>query len=926
MNSELPFTADDVLSAATGFAYITADRNGTINFFSQGACNLTGYAQEEIIGCHIAVLWPPEEVEQNLNLLKVGMGKGTITSDPALKQAFQSGGVKLSKNIVCRNGQRKKISISLSSLVKEGKLVGGLGVLEALPESHENNLGSEYLDNRFHLAGFIEALPENLFIFDIQNQRTIFTSNHVFKMLGYSPVQVSQMGENVLEKLIHPEDTQRQAEGMGALTQLSDKDVVIEESRMMHADGKYRTIRSKICIYRRDEDGNVISIIGIAADVTAEKKAFADLQESNTRFEMVAKASNSGIMDVNLITNEVYLSNRWRQIYNYFEKELVMEAFQSMIHPDDLKDYNESVKKMMEGEEFYQKMEFRIRLDDGSYRWVERNASILRDHTGKPIRYVGSSTNITYRKERELIIRRQNRLLESMAENLEVFMVWTDPAGNISEIKGRGLEKLGLETLNNPGTNIKALLPLFPSYAAKALLTGSCEFDSEGSHKGEKWWLRTYLLYVEGGQLTALSINITDTRVNEQKLIDARAAADAANRAKSEFLANMSHEIRTPLNGILGFTELLTGTDLTEEQRDYVKTITFSSDTLLNLIEEILDFSRIEAGRLTLENRRFNIFEEAEGIKKMFGPRVKDKNLSLDLVIAPDVPEYLVGDSHRIRQILVNMIGNAVKFTSAGGVNIEVKAAQTSNSCLEFRVSDTGIGIAPEKLESIFRPFVQAEGSTTRTFGGTGLGLTISRKLAQMMGGNLSVISTIGKGSTFILTVCLNSAEPVTDKAGAFKLPSPNNKPELPLPINNPGAGKSLNILVADDNPINNKLAVKMLSRLGHTVTTVENGMEAFKEFQTGRFNLVLMDVQMPVMDGLEATRQVRIFEQLNDLGHIPIIAMTANAMPGDREACINSGMEGYISKPLSLASIKDELGRVLPEAAGGQLMDSISV
>jgi signal transduction histidine kinase/ActR/RegA family two-component response regulator len=408
-----------------------------------------------------------------------------------------------------------------------------------------------------------------------------------------------------------------------------------------------------------------------------------------------------------------------------------------------------------------------------------------------------------------------------------------------------------------------------------------------------------YLLRISSMHATERRlVSLVDDRTRE--LRQAKETAEAATRAKGEFLANMSHEIRTPLNGVLGMLEVAGQTGLTKEQAEILGVAGYSAKLLLGLLNDILDFSKIEAGKLVLSSEEFRLSQVFEEVEQMFSARAREKNVRLSCRISSDIPEWVVGDPARLKQVLVNLVGNAVKFTEKGEIKVlaDLQSDAGAAIALKICVADTGIGISPEHQQTIFTAFHQADASYTRKFGGTGLGLAISSHLVSLMGGEIWVESAAGAGSKFYFTIQLKLASPAS--ASPELAVSDSNSPLPPL-----------RILLAEDNVINQTLAVRLLESHGHEVIVAQNGKEALELLEQSSFDLVLMDVQMPEMDGYRATSAIRSMEE-NTLSHIPVIAMTAHAMKGDRERCIDAGMDGYISKPINSATLLHTIRTVL--------------
>jgi len=488
-------------------------------------------------------------------------------------------------------------------------------------------------------------------------------------------------------------------------------------------------------------------------------------------------------------------------------------------------------------------------------------------------------------------------------------IVWDD-ALRVRQFNAAAARLTGLQADRALGRPVKQIFPTEAREALRSTLNGQiCEAVELQYDNGRSliWNMAPVQIDNHVRAVIAQGLDITALKQAEQDSFRARKAAEASTRAKSEFLATVSHEIRTPMNGILGMTRLLLETDLPAEQRVFAQTISDSAEALLTIINDLLDFSKIEAGKMELSVTPFDLLGLLQGLLAQLNPlAAQKKGLALRLNYPDDVPRFLVGDAGRLRQVMLNLVGNGIKFTEQGEVRIGVQCLEQSeqHARLVLSVSDTGIGISSRAQRRLFQAFHQADASMTRRYGGTGLGLAISKNLIDMMGGNISVSSKEGEGATFRVTLQL----PLQSE------PRQEATPALPQPIVSPSCFEGRQILLVEDNLVNQKVAELILERLGCEVRVAENGEQAVAMTADFPCELVFMDCQMPVLNGYDATRQIRQRELARSESHLPIIAMTAHAMPGERERCLAAGMDDFVAKPINRDMLADMLKQWLPD------------
>lgn len=649
------------------------------------------------------------------------------------------------------------------------------------------------------------------------------------------------------------------------------------------------------------------------------EKRTAELAESELRYDLALRGLNDGVWDWNLLTDEVYYMPRYKEIvgYSYDDPEFpnTIQASFDRIHPEDLPHKRRKMNAYLSGKSDSYEYTFRMRHKDGSYRWILSRAVATYDKSGKPVRLIGGHMDVTAQKEMERQLQKSEQNWRALAEAMPQLVWHCHADGYCSYLSQQWESYTGIPVKKMLGNGwLDVLHPEDRERVTQAwnhAVAGKAEYDLEYRIRrsdGVYRWFKTRgaALRSESGAVERWYGSCTDI----QDLVDARMKAEEANNAKTDFLANMSHEIRTPMNAVIGLASILQMTEpLSDKQRECIKTLQLSADALLALINDMLDIAKIEAGSVELEEVPFSFRELTDEICSIMKVRAEEKNISFqvmhDSMLADE--RRFIGDPARLRQVLLNLASNAIKFTEHGGVEMTFTtepAIEDGKEMIRIAVRDTGVGIPADKLDNIFQKFVQADSSINRKFGGTGLGLAITKTLIEVMGGEITVASVEGEGSTFTITLPLR----VASKSDIIQLARGSQQEEVALPYTR----EQPCVLLVEDYAANVLVASTFLEQFGYACDVASNGREAIQKIQNHHYAAVLMDVQMHEMNGLEATGIIRAQEDAEGLPHLPIIGMTAHALSGYRETCIDAGMDDYISKPFDPAELEQKLATLI--------------
>jgi diguanylate cyclase (GGDEF)-like protein/PAS domain S-box-containing protein len=819
-------------------AIVSATPDGVILTWNHGAETLFGFTAQQAIGQPVSIYVPPDRrAGVGAQIARVSKGQPLRNFEDIFQRA---------------DGQRIHVTVTGSPVKdSEGNVVAATALIRNITERLESERRLYESEERFR--GVFESAPVGMYL-SSRSGKFLQVNAAFCQMVGYSDVDLCAM---TWTELCHPEDLAAALKGSKDFWK-NPTATVSRERRLVHRDGK--VVWCLVRVFSLSvTDGDPICAVAHVEDITERRRAKEALQESEARFRNMADSWPSMMWVTGPLGEVEFINRAYRDYFNISTEDIRPQKWSLRIHPDDSAAFASAFDIAVSKHEPF-KAEARVCRSDGQWRSLGAYAEPRLSNAGAFLGHVGLCADITQRKTAELALQTSEAKFRQLADNIhEVFWMTNAESNEILYISP-AYEKIWGRTCASlyasPLDWMNSIHPDDRAHAEESFIrqTHGDILDSVFrivTPDGAEKWIRDRACPIrdEHGQLiriAGVAEDITERKHHDEEMIRALEGAGAANRAKSRFLANMSHEIRTPMNGVIGMNQLLLQTSLTTEQRRYVEVAQSSGRALLTLIDAILDLSKIEAGKVVLENLNFELTRIVEDVVDLARVQASAKGLKFESRISSRCPKSMCGDALRLRQVLTNLCANAIKFTQQGTVTIDVALEGLSEvaAAVRFSVADTGIGIRADLVPTLFSPFVQADSTTTRRFGGTGLGLAISKQLVELMGGTIGVFSREGKGSTFWFTASFQMA--ISDDPHSAN-EARRSQGDARGAVNPLGNGQR--ILVAEDNSTNREVILAQLRKIGYQPSAVRNGAEAVDAFQRERYDLILMDCEMPVMD-----------------------------------------------------------------------------
>ncbi len=893
-----------------GDGLLTTDLQGKITFMNPTAEEISGWASEAACG---------KQFEEVLQLVDAD----TLNNiNCPLKHAIEAEkAVGLPKNTVILLGNRMKyISASFAPIVRESKTFGVVVVFREITRIKKEE--KELLIERDNLKVVFEASPRGKAIVD-KNLIIRKTNETLLKELNKECGEV--LGKRFGDGTSCPYCTNC---GCGKTPNCNECLVSSYVEKVFKTGESFIGVNSSYCIGENCNESNMwrkYDFVPIEIDqepcvmvdvenITEQKRNEETLIRVNDFYMRMFENFPAYIIRTDMEGNVVCMSNNWVELFGVFMEGNMEKYWLEYLHPDDKKEFFRLRTAAYTDFKPYE-IVARIMSCAGHYRWIKLLLRPVYNMENRIDGLIGMALDIHDKKEMEDELANSESRYRSLFMNMHAGFAYHkalyDEDGGLCDLQYFLVNDAYRDMLLGGKENIEGMLysEIFPEGVGslirnrevfeEVLREGkSVHFDEIYLDNFQKWYSCS-LFSPEKGYLAFVINDIDEKKKADILLKQAKEQAEKANQAKSEFLANMSHEIRTPANGIVGMIDLTLLTDLTYEQKVNLLTAKNCVDSLLNIINDILDFSKMEAGKMAIKKETFHIKKLLDEITKAHYFRANEKELDLFYAFSSNINPYLIGDSFRLQQILNNLINNAIKFTEQGSITIEIKKLSSTDTTIElqFAVKDTGIGIAPEDMDLLFKSFSQVDGSNTRKYGGTGLGLVISKQLVEIMGGRIWFESKKGVGSVFTFTIPFELGEQTADKI-------------ITDTIQQDTAMKDKSILIVEDDSVNQQVISRMLKERGCQTDFACNGLEALEAYDKKEYDIILMDILMPIMDGVEAVRLIR--EKEEGGRHTPIIAITAHVLLGDRERFLKLGMDEYIAKPIKMEELFFTLDKVL--------------